>query len=73
MKGIFRALDGNIEQVDKRMDNLLTFIGIFVVFIVSKVFDTSLIFFMFLIMGLLFLRLVWDIIHLNSREQKRYR
>ncbi|REJ07959.1 hypothetical protein DYE48_15070 [Halobacillus trueperi] len=69
MKKYLHAID---EEVDKRIDNILTFIGIFSVLIGSKILNKPFVYGMILVMLLLLVRIGWDLIYPRSREQKRY-
>ncbi|ASF38962.1 hypothetical protein CEH05_07495 [Halobacillus halophilus] len=70
MKNYFKAID---EEVDKRIDNNLTFIGIISVLMVSQILNIPFVYGIILVMLLLLVRIGWDLIHSKSREQKRYR
>ncbi|MET3683466.1 hypothetical protein ABID56_001561 [Alkalibacillus flavidus] len=73
MKKYWKAIENYFEDVDKRMDNNLTLAGALLVFAGPAIFDQSFYDAMILVTLVLLIRLGWDLINPNSREQKRYR
>lgn len=73
MKGQFNGIADYFEEIDQRVDNNLTFIGIFPVLIASEVLDKPFLYGMTVVIVLLLIRIGWDLINPDSREQKRYR
>ncbi|MGP4062897.1 hypothetical protein [Halobacillus sp. H74] len=73
MKKYLKAIDKYFEEVDKRIDNRLTFIGIFSALIAAELLNKPFIDGMILVIIIFLVRGGWDLINPNSRAQQRYR